>query len=126
MPISVRKDKSKDLTIYTVTGVLTFNDAMPLVKDFYDSNPTRHVIWDMTDTEDVKFTSKEIESIAVYGPRIKGKRELGKTAFVAYKNLFYGLSRMFQAHSSIENSPYPVMVYRNIEEAYKWLDEADT
>jgi hypothetical protein len=44
MPIKVHIDKSKDLTVFTAKGVLSFDDAMPVVKAFYDGDPTRHVI----------------------------------------------------------------------------------
>ena len=123
MQITAQIDKSKDLTVFTAKGVLTFDDAMFVVKAFYDGDPTKHVIWDMTDTTNVQLTSKEVEKIATFEPRIKGKRALGKTAFVAQKDILFGLSRMFEIHSEMVNSPYPVMVFRSIEQAYKWLDE---
>jgi len=123
MAITAQIEKSKDLTIFTVRGTLSFNNAMPVVKAFYDSEPTKHVIWDLTDATEVQFTSEEVEKIATFEPRIKGKRELGKTAFVAQRDILYGLSRMFETHSEIAKSPYPVMVFRSIEKACNWLDE---
>ena len=123
MPIKAHIDKSKDLTVFTVKGLLSFDDAMPVVKAFYDGSPTKHVIWDMTDTTEVQFTSEEVIKIATFEPRIGGKRALGKTAFVAQKDVLFGLSRMFEIHSGMVNSPYPVMVFRSIEQAYNWLDE---
>ena len=123
MPIKVHIDKSKDLTVFTVKGLLSFDDAMPVVKAFYDGSPTKHVIWDMTDTTEVQFTSEEVIKIATFGPRTEGKRELGKTALVAQKDILFGLSRMFETHSDMVNSPYPVMVFRSMEQAYKWLVE---
>lgn len=123
MPITAKIDKPKDLTVYTVKGLLSFDNAMPVVKAFYDSDPTKHVIWDLTDTTEVQFASEEVEKIATFEPRINGKRALGKTAIVAQKDILFGLSRMFESHSNIANSPYPVMVFRSIELAYKWLDE---
>ena len=123
MSITAQIDTSKDLTVFTAKGVLSFDNAMPVVKAFYDGDPTKHVIWDLTDTAEIQLTSEEVEKIATFPPRIEGKRELGKTAFVAQEDILFGLSRMFEAHSSIVNSPYPVMVFRSIEKAYKWLDE---
>jgi len=123
MPITVQIDKPKNLTVFTVKGVLSFDNVMPMVKAFYDSEPTKNVIWDLTHTTEVQFTSEEVKKIATFEPRIKGKRELGKTVFVAQKDILFGLSRMFEIHSEIVNSPYPIMVFRSIEQAYKWLDE---
>jgi len=61
MPIKVPIDKSKDLTVFTAKGVLSFDDAMPVVKAFYDGDPTRHVIWDTTDTTEVQLTAEEVK-----------------------------------------------------------------
>ena len=40
MQITKQIDKSKDLTVFTAKGVLTFDDAMSVVKAFYDGDPT--------------------------------------------------------------------------------------
>lgn len=123
MPITSYVDKAKDLTVFTATGVLSFDQAMPLVKDFYDGDPTKHVLWDLTDIEEVQLTSEEIRAIVNYGPRYEGKRASGKTAFVVQKDFLFGLSRMFEIQSSMKEIPYQINVFRNIDEAYQWLDE---
>ncbi|HSQ85074.1 MAG TPA: hypothetical protein VLM43_10140 [Desulfobacterales bacterium] len=123
MQITTQIDKSKDLTVFTVKGVLSFDNAMPVIKAFYEGDPTKHVVWDMTNITEVQLTSEEVIKIATFGPRTEGKREIGKTALVAHKDILFGLSRMFETHSDMVNSPYPVMVFRSIEQAYKWLVE---
>jgi len=124
MPITSHIDKDRDLTIFKATGVLSFDMVLPVVKAFYEGDPTRHVLWDLIDTTDTQFTSEEILSIVRLKPRYEGKRELGKTAFVAQKDLFFGLSRMFEIQSGIQEAPYPIMVFRSLYEAYQWLDES--
>jgi hypothetical protein len=123
MPITSHIDKAKDLTVFTVTDVLSFDKVMPVIKTFYDGDPTKHVLWDLIDTTDVQITSEEVETIVNFGPRYEGKRASGKTAFVAQKDIFFGLSRMFEIQSSIRKAPYPIMVFRSRDEAYQWLDE---
>jgi hypothetical protein len=74
-------DKSKDLTVFTCKGVLSFDDAMPVVEAFYDGDPTKHVLWDMTETTEIHLTSEEVKQIATFPPRIEGKREFGQDSF---------------------------------------------
>ena len=124
MPITSYIDKSRDLTVFISSGVLTFDVAMPVVEAFYAGNPTKHVMWDLIETDEVRLSSEEVKRIATYGPRIKGKRALGKTAFVAEKDLHFGLSRMFEIQSALSQSPYPICVFRSRDEAFKWIDES--
>ncbi len=123
MPITSHIDKAKDLTVFTATGVLSFDKVLPVVKAFYDGDPTKHVLWDLIDITDVQLTSEEVEAIANFRPRYEGQRASGKTAFVAQKDILFGLSRMFEIRSSVGEAPHSIMVFRSIDEAYKWLDE---
>ncbi len=109
MPIKLHIDKARDLTTFTVTGVLIFDKAMPVIKDFYYGEPTKHVVWDLIDTTDVTLTSKEVEAIVSFRPRYKGKRASGKTTFIAQEEFLFGLSRMFELQSSFHKAPYPIM-----------------
>ena len=121
MPITAHTDRSKDLTIFKVTGVLSFDLAFPLVEAFYDDDPTSHVLWDLTDTTDIEFTTEEVLEIVNFKPRYHGKRKSGKTAFVAQKDILFGLSRMFEIQSNIQEAPYAIMVFRSLYEAHQWL-----
>jgi len=123
MPITQYKDNARDLTVFKATGTLRFEEAMPVIKSFYEGEPTQHVLWDLTGISDILLTSKEVESIVAYLPRYDGKRPGGKTAFVVQEDLVYGMSRMFQIQNELRNSPYQVEIFHTIEEATKWLDE---
>ena len=121
MPITSHIEKELDLTVFKVTGVLSFDTVLPVVKDFYEKDPTKHVLWDLIDTAEVKLSSEEVEKIVNFRPRFEGKRDFGKTAFVAQKDIIFGLSRMFEIQSNVQQAPYPVMVFRRIEDAYEWI-----
>jgi hypothetical protein len=123
MTITSYIDKAKDLTVFKVNGDLTFDKIMPIVKAFYDGDPTMHVLWDLLDTTDIQLTSEEVETIAKFNPRFGGKRASGKTTFVAQKDILFGLSRMFEIQSDLEGAPFPIMVFRTMDEAHQWLDE---
>jgi len=77
----------------------------------------------MSDTTDVQFTSQEVEAIASFRPRYEARRASGKTAILGRKDILFGLSRMFEIQSSVKQVPHSIMVFRNKDEAFKWLDE---
>ena len=122
MPIVTNKEENKDLTVFTVTGVLSHEEVMPVVKSFYEGEPTKHVLWDLINTTEVHLTSAEVEKIATYRMRYEGKRASGKTAIVAQKDVLFGISRMFEMQSKMRKAPYLIMVFRNMDDAYKWLE----
>ena len=124
MPITSHIDRSKDLTIFKVTGVLSFDMAFPVIEAFYDGDPTSHVLWDLIDTTDIHITSEEVLEIVCFKPRYQGKRKSGKTAFVAQKDVLFGLSRMFEIQSRIQEAPYAIMVFRSLYKAHQWLFES--
>jgi hypothetical protein len=124
MPITSYSEKDKDLTIFKVIGMLSYETAMAAIKVFYKNNPTKHVLWDAISATDVLFTPKEVEAIVKYKERYVGKRGTGKTAIVAQRDIIFGLSRMFEVQSRLEKAPYDIMVFRSIDEAHQWLDES--
>ena len=60
MPITSHIDRSKNLTIFKVTGILSFDMAFPGIEAFYDGDPTRPVLWELIDTTDIHITSEEV------------------------------------------------------------------
>ena len=47
-----------------------------------------------------------------------------KVALIVDKELYYGLTRMFQAYSDI--LPFEVMSFSTKDDAYRWLDETNS
>jgi len=123
MPISSHIDEAKGLTVFKVTGMLRYDELLTVVKSFYAEDPTKHVLWDMIDATEIQVTSKEVETIANFRLRFEGKRTWGKTAIVAQKDIIFGLSRMFQIQSDVQQAPYPVKVFRSIDAANQWIEE---
>jgi len=69
MPLSSHIDQSKELTIYTVSDKLTFDEAMAEVKLFYN-HPTKNVMWDLRSVSELKFSTEEVQSLAGLDERI--------------------------------------------------------
>ncbi len=123
MPITTHIDKSKDLTVFTVKGILIFDEAVLVVKDLFSGDPTLHRLWDLLKVTDVKIASEQVEEIAALPLHYRGKGDQGKTAIVANETLVFGLSRMLETQAELKGLPYQIKVFHNADEAYQWLGE---
>lgn len=123
MAITTQINKPKELTTFTVTGVLAFVEVLKVVDTFYYGNPTTHVLWNLLGTTDVHLTPEQMERIAVYQPRFEGRRDPGKTAFVAQEDSLLGLLRRFEMESGARNAPFSIRIFQNLDEAYQWIDD---
>ena len=123
MPITSRVDEENQLTIFTGTGDLSFDEVRDAITSFYEGNYTLKVIWDLCDATAREISSRQVEQIALlleeYGGRSKGVR----TAIVTPTDLNYGLSRMLISLVEIREERYPVFMkaFRTMDEAENWL-----
>ena len=124
MAITTHIDDTKDLTTYTVTGVLTFDMVMPLVEAFYAGKGTRGVLWDFLGITKNSITPEQAERIVHLKQRYEGETGSGKTAIVAHDDFFFGISRSLAAESNLQAATYTVMIFNNLDVAYKWLAES--
>jgi len=124
MPITSRIDKNRDLTIFIVTGRLSYDEVMTEVEAFYKGETTKHVLWDFLKTTERQITVEQAEKILSLKQRYEGESGSGKTAVVAHERFFYGLSRTFAMQSNLLKARYTVMVFSSRDTAYKWFDES--
>ena len=123
MPITTHIDKSKDLTIFTVKGLLVFDEVMRTAQEFYDGSPTKNVLCDLSKTRKSLLTIKQLDQIVSFQPRFEGEREPGKSAIVVQDNFISGLSNVLGTQNNMSGAAYTVMVFSSKDTAYKWLDE---
>ncbi len=109
MSITTHLDKTIDLTVFTITGVLAFDEVMSTVKDFYDGDPTKHVLWDLLEVTENLIPLEQAEKIVTFQPRFEGKRELGKTAIVAQDQFLYGISNVLGTQNNLLETSSTVM-----------------
>jgi hypothetical protein len=125
MSISSHIDHAKKLTTYTVSDKLTFDEAMAEVENFY-KQPTKNVMWDLSNVSELNFSSEEVRKIAGFNQRLESLSRInGKTAIVAPQDLIFGIGKMFQSISDYIDVPFIVMIFRTMEEAQSWLDKED-
>jgi len=127
MPITSQVDKTKNLTIYTLTGELTLDDIQSTLKAFWEAHElTLNTLWDARNAKLTNLESSDMERITAligqYTHRFE-ERKGGKSAVVASSDLQYGLSRILGTLYEVEDFPTQLKIFRIKDEAVEWLDQ---
>jgi hypothetical protein len=123
--IGISKDLSKDLTVFTATGEILANDMIEVIEKLYSTEPTRFVIWDLTEANGNYFKSEDIDRVIEVATKHSSKRDGGKTVLVASSVFAYGMSRMYQAKVEHTQTKIEYHVTNTMEEALRWLEIGD-
>jgi hypothetical protein len=129
MPITSQIDKTKNLTIYTLTEELALDEIHSAIKSFWEAHElTMKALWDVRLAKLNNLKSSDMENVAAiigqYAHRFE-ERNAGKTAVVAPTDLQYGLSRILGTFYEIEDFPTQLKIFRDMDEAITWLDQDD-
>ena len=114
------RDDSLQLTVHTITGEVTVDELIGLVKGF-NENPTRLVQWDMSGAELSGTTQGDIRALIEGATTLATNRPAGKTAVIAPMDIQFGLGRMSEAYAEITKLPFELRVFRTEVEAQQWL-----
>ena len=110
------------LTTLMVTGELLIDEILEVVGAFKDDPPALNILWDFREASMTSsFKSEFTKGIAVLAKTTVGARSDGKTAYVASSDLVFGMCRMFTSQLGLEGALHTTMVFREIDEAMKWL-----
>ena len=112
------------LLIATVTGVLTAEEVMAVIIEYYPNSIVKDVIWDLTHCSLISIPQTDFQIIARVSKEsvARGVREGGKTAFVVNSTVDYGLMRMYSSIAEAADIPVEYSMYRTLEEARSWLE----
>jgi hypothetical protein len=124
MPISTKINSELDLTVFEATGTVPFNEQMKVLKVFYEGSPTSNVIWDFTQVDEIKITSEELQKIVRYTKEHSALRQGGHTALVVNTKLKYGLARMASIYAEVEETPWDMQVFEDMDTAMAWISES--
>jgi hypothetical protein len=123
--IETQVDKSKKLTIFTVSGTITASEFARAIRSFYAGEVTLYSVWDLRNGE-IKATDSEVWNLArSVGTLNLTNRIGGKTALVAGEGRPFGLARMYQLITDTMTLPFEIRVFSSIEEAHSWLGTED-
>ena len=113
---------NKETGVFTITGSekFLFSDATQIIEKLYNApefgTPFR-VLWDLRESG-LGLTSLEIKQISSFVMR-KRPENSGRIAILVSSLAAYGLARMFEISTSLKGAQ--IMVFRNADEADKWL-----
>ncbi len=124
--IETQVDKSKKLTIFTISGTITASEFASAIRSFYAGEVTLYSLWDLRNGK-IKATDNDVWNLARSASTLNlSSRIGGKTALVAGKGRPIGLARMYQVITDTMTLPFEIKVFRSIEEAHNWLGTEDT
>jgi hypothetical protein len=116
-------DAAAGVITHTVVGDLGIDDvqqAFALRTTLPDFKPGMRVLWDLCQANASRLSTDEIRQIAQRNKSQVKKAGVGyKVAFVAPRDIEYGLSRMFEMFS--DETPVQIRVFRTTDEARRWL-----
>ena len=122
--MELRVDQSKNIVYIRLTGPL----SKKIILEAFDAavSDQRYKkgmgrLWDFRKADLSALDSGTIEEMAKYPMKFPPGVNNVKVAFVATRELEYGLSRIFQAHS--REGKTSVSVFYTMEEAEAWLSE---
>ncbi len=121
--IEVEVDRQQDLTTYKVAGPVTASEIIQAIEDFYSGEPTRKVLWIMTEASFDELTSEDVRRMAQTTEKFSHMRKTGKTALVFSGEVGFGLGRMHEAFRDLEASPVRQESFRSLDEALRWLED---
>lgn len=116
-------DPQQDLTTYSVKGSITAGEIMKAIEDFYAGEPTRKVLWVMTEASFDELTSEDVRQLAETTEKFSHMRKTGKTALVFSADIGFGLGRMHEAFRDLHASPVRQESFRSLDEALRWLED---
>lgn len=114
-------DKTKDLTIQTVTGEITAEEIINKIKEYYTGKTTSHILWDFSNASLGKISPEDIQKIVSLTKEFSHFRRDGKTAMVFSSQLGFGLGRMYDILHDVGKSKVTHKAFLDNESAMKWL-----
>jgi len=124
--VKIQVESESDLTVFTVVGELTASDARDIIQKFYEGRVTLNVLLDLSQGDVSKISADDVHSIAHTPRKYAEMRKGGKSAIIAPTDIAFGLTRMYEFMTDIQNYPFKTQAFRTTQEAYRWLLEEDS
>lgn len=126
MPVKTVVDIEKNLVIHTILGGFGLVDIEPawramLVDPKFQAG--MNVLWDFRQgIQTSSFSAEDMRHIvSMTAEHIKQRGAEYKLALLAPRDLYFGLSRMFEAYG--DEIPIEIHAFRTMENALDWLNE---
>lgn len=114
-----------NLTSFKCSGDLTEQELLDTIHSFYDGGPTLYALWDFSPASMNNVSSEAVRKMFTLIQRLGSARLGGKTAVVVSRDPGYGMARMFQIMTDVNDFPFKIKVFRYFGEASQWLLEKE-
>ena len=118
MPASYRIDKSLGVVFTKGEGVLTGQDILTheqRLREDQDFDPSYNQLIDLRDVIEFAASAAEMQTISRYHV----SNEKSRRAFVAEKDISFGMARMYEMLR--DAAPDQITVFRDMAEARRWV-----
>jgi hypothetical protein len=115
-------EKSKDLTIFRVVGEYCLRDVLETLRDYYEGQPTRYVLWDARKMKK-RPTADDFYGMNSLCKNYTPKRPKGKTAYVVSEDSYFELGKIEEILVQISDLPVEFRAFKSMDEALGWLQQ---
>ena len=121
MPVRRAREEDQELTRLVVSGHVLEEDMHEALEEFYNDQPTKLLLWDMSLAQLWHITPGMVLDFVRKAVKLGAKRAGGRTAVLAPDDLLFDLGMMSQAFHSQESKHVVLRIFRSEEEALSWL-----
>jgi len=105
------------------TGVISDEEMFACQAEFYEADPTRLQLWDMSEADLKAITSEGLRRFVKRSAELGKVRPNGRTAVLVRTPLQFGLARMAEMFGENASLPFELRAFQDRTEALAWLNE---
>lgn len=120
--IDWQKHHDRQLTIFTCDGRLTLTEFKEALREYYRSQPTRNLFWDLARADVSGASPEEAEELARFVKELAHSRDGGRNAIVAPDSSTFGLAKIYQLFAENVQQTSQTRIFKTRQEAEAWLD----
>ena len=126
-PIVTHNDRPRGLITYACKGLISVDEILKAVQEYFSGEVTKHVLWDFAEAE-VEMRQPQIDKLMIYlrglPPEELEKRRGGRVAIVAPKEYVVGIMEQFKGWSEMADAPFSFQMFYDAGQALAWLERS--
>lgn len=118
--------KEAELTTFVARGELTKEELLDAYASLLNGEPSPLVLWDLTDATLARVRAGDMPLVAkAVAELARGRRPMGRSAFVCGRLVDFGLARMLTTYLSLSGYPTQLEAFMDGTRARAWLRGED-
>lgn len=120
--ITVATDPERNLTVFTVKGMVRPVEVIEAIKQAYGRESTSDSLWDFTEAFWGPFENDELVEIAGSAQQFADNRGDARTVIIAADRMESLIVKLYTLITERLNSPITYHITTTRDDAYAWLD----